>query len=419
MRANLDIDNKKGLGIAFDIGTTTVAGALVDLFERKTLKTGTLPNPQARWGRDVVSRINAVVNDPSILGELRDCIIVACNGMIRALASGREEDIREMVIAGNPVMEHLFLGVSPEPLSRVPYKPAFKTARTLVSNEAGLVPGDIPLYAFPLIGGFVGGDAVAVALSSRLRDEGEPALAIDIGTNSEILLSCDNTLYAASAAAGPAFEGGGIRHGMVASRGAIQGFSVEDDAVRLDVIGPAPPSGICGSGLIEAVSALLKAGIIESSGRIRDRDEVANNLSSRIRADEGGNSFILYRGAKHEVILTQGDIRALQVAKAATRAGISMLLKKAGITAGDVKKVFIAGAFGSHLNKEGLKAIGVLEKSWDDLRFVGDAALEGAVLALLDDRGKREAEDIASKTKYISLSGSAHFEREFIREMNF
>jgi uncharacterized 2Fe-2S/4Fe-4S cluster protein (DUF4445 family) len=311
-------------------------------------------------------------------------------------------------------MEHLFLGVSPEPLSRVPYKPAFKEART-VDAGVGLECG---LYVFPLIGGFVGGDAVAVALTLGMPGGDKPVLAIDIGTNSEILLSSGGVLYATSAAAGPAFEGGEVKSGMVAAPGAIQGIKIEGDTVILDVIGKGTPKGICGSGLIEAAASLLEAGIIESTGRIKDRDEVESNLSSRIKAGTEGNSFTLYRGASGEVSLTQDDIRALQTAKSATSAGVTMLLMKAGIGPEDIATVYIAGAFGSHLKEEGLRAIGLLDEAWTDIRTVGDAALEGAVLAL-DDERKRQAEAIARQARYVSLSGSAHFEREFIKNMNF
>ncbi|MBI2399459.1 MAG: DUF4445 domain-containing protein [Deltaproteobacteria bacterium] len=413
MRQTLEKE-KAGLGAAFDVGTTTVVCALVDLATGSVLAAESLPNPQARWGRDVISRMEAAISREGALEELSVAIRDACRGLLLSLAGDSLADITMAAAAGNSVMEHLLLGVSPEPLSRVPYKPAFKEAQTL---QAGLGLG-CGLYVFPLIGGFVGGDAVAVALALGMPGGDKPVLAIDIGTNSEILLSSGGVLYATSAAAGPAFEGGEVRFGMVAAPGAIQGVKIEDDSVILDVIGKGAPKGICGSGLIEAAASLLGAGIIESTGRIKDRDEVTNNLSSRIKASPEGNSFTLYRGASGEVALTQDDIRALQTAKSATRAGITMLLMKAGIGPEDVATVYIAGAFGSHLKEEGLRAIGLLDEAWTDIRTVGDAALEGAVLAL-DDERKREAEAIARQARYVSLSGSAHFEREFIKNMNF
>lgn len=416
MRQTLE-KKKAGLGAAFDVGTTTVVCALVDLETSSVLGAESIPNPQVKWGRDVIARMEAAISREGALQGLSVAIRDACKGLLFSLAGDNLAGITMAAAAGNSVMEHLLLGVSPEPLSRVPYKPAFKEAQTVEASVTGLGLS-CGLYVFPLIGGFVGGDAVAVALTLGMPGGDKPVLAIDIGTNSEILLSSGGVLYATSAAAGPAFEGGEVRSGMVAAPGAIQGVKIEGDTVILDVIGTGAPKGICGSGLIEAAATLLGAGIIENTGRIKDRDEVTNNLSSRIKAGPEGNSFTLYRGASGEVALTQDDIRALQTAKSATRAGITMLLMKAGIGPEDVATVYIAGAFGSHLKEEGLRAIGLLDEAWTDIRTVGDAALEGAVLAL-DDERKRQAEAIARQARYISLSGSAHFEREFIKNMNF
>jgi uncharacterized 2Fe-2S/4Fe-4S cluster protein (DUF4445 family) len=411
-------DNKRGIGVAFDIGTTTVVGSSVDLSTGGVLSTISAPNPQARWGRDVISRINAIVERPALLDEMRRAVVGACNGIISALRL--TGPVTEITAAGNPVMESILLGISPEPLSRVPYKPAFTGAQRVEAKKLGFeTPAGVMLYAFPLIGGFVGGDAVAVTLSLGVGKTTTATLAIDIGTNSEILLSSGGNIYATSAAAGPAFEGGELRYGMTAQNGAIQGVKIEGDSLTLDVIGGVPPVGICGSGLIEAASALIKAGVIDSSGRIKGRDEIPNNLSSRVREESGGNSFLLYRGPKGEVSLAQSDIRALQTAKSSTRAGILMLLKKAGITGAEVRKVYIAGAFGSHLEKEGLKTIGLLDEGWlGSVSSVGDAALNGAIEAL-NDAKKLEAEVLARRIKHVSLSGSSHFEKEFIKNMNF
>ncbi|MBI5588257.1 MAG: DUF4445 domain-containing protein [Deltaproteobacteria bacterium] len=410
--------DNRGIGVAFDIGTTTVVGSSVDFSTGKVLSTLSAANPQVVRGRDVIARINAIVQSPALLDEMRAAVIGACNGIMKGLTL--PGPVTEITAAGNPVMESILLGISPEPLSRVPYKPAFTGAQRVAAAMLGFeVPSGVTLYAFPLIGGFVGGDAVAVALSLGIGKASSPTLAIDIGTNSEILLAARGNIYAASAAAGPAFEGGELKYGMTAQSGAIQGVKIEGDSLALDVIGAVAPRGICGSGLIEAASALIKAAVIDRSGRIKGRDEVPNNLSARIREEAGGNSFILYRGAGGEVLLDQSDIRALQTAKSATRAGILMLLKKGSTTAADVGKVYIAGAFGSRLEKEGLKTIGLLDEGWlDGVSSVGDAALTGAVEALRDEK-KLEAEELAGRIRYVSLSGSSHFEKEFIKNMNF
>lgn len=411
-------NKKTGTGVAFDIGTTTVVGASVDLSTGEVLSTRSLPNPQKKWGGDVLSRILAIAEDPGLLEEMRSSVVEACNGILGELAL--PSPAAGIAAAGNPVMESILLGVSPEPLSRVPYRPPFTGSRRIEARTIGLdAPPGVELYTFPLIGGFVGGDAVAVALKLGLGKDSATTLAIDIGTNSEIMLSSGGSIYATSAAAGPAFEAGELKYGMTAQNGAIQGVKVVGDSVVLDVIGGVAPKGICGSGLIEAASALIGAGVIDRTGRIKNRDEVADNLSGRIREEEGGNSFVLYRGARGEVSLSQSDIRALQTAKSATRAGILMLLAKAGAAPEDVGSVYIAGAFGSHLEKEGLLSIGLLDRGWiGSVNSVGDAALSGAVLALQDEK-KLEAEELARRVKHVSLSGSRQFQKEFIKNMNF
>lgn len=410
---------KSGVGIAFDIGTTTIAGAAVDLSAETVLATASMPNPQASRGRDVLSRINAIAKDPGLLAELSRSVVEACNGLARGLA--KVSGIKEIAAAGNPAMEHILLGVSPLSLTRVPYRPAFKEARSLPAKDIGLAAGpEAVLYTFPLIGGFVGGDAVAVILALSLHKEDITALAIDIGTNSEIILSVKGSIYATSAAAGPAFEGGEISSGMTAQTGAIQGVTVEGDELLLDCIGTGQPKGICGSGLIGAAGALVKAGVIDPSGRIKNRGEVSSNLANRIKEDKKGNSFTLYKGAGGDVTLTQADIRALQTAKAAIKAGIEVLLRKAGIDAAAVERVYIAGAFGAHLGKAGLEAIQMLDAHLlKDIHSVGDAALTGAIMALISDDKKAEAQKIAEGVRYVPLSGSALFEREFIRSMDF
>lgn len=409
------------VGVAFDVGTTTIAAALVDLDSGRALSALSAPNPQSKWGVDVISRITTISKNPELLQALNRAVIEACNGLTHALTGGRSGVVREISAAGNSVMEHILLDISPEPLGRVPYKPAFKEAKRLPARDAGFDAGEGALfYAFPLIGAFVGGDAVAAVLALGLYESEKTALLIDIGTNSEIILCAGGTLYAASAAAGPAFEGGGVKCGMTAQSGAIRGVKIAGDSIALDVIGGVGPRGICGSGLIEAVSELLKAGLIEKTGRIKNAGEIHTNLSNRIKQAPEGNAVVLSKSPAGEITLSQGDVRSLQTAKAAIRAGIAILLKKAGINAADVETVYLAGAFGANLDPDALQIIGLLETEWKGaVRFMGDAALEGAARSLGSEEKKKEAGEIAAKAKYVSLSGSANFEREFIRSMDF
>ncbi len=414
---------KTGYGVAFDVGTTTIVGALVCLSSGERLGTRSLPNPQHRWGRDLIARVRASVEDPVALSNQRQAVCSAMDDIIRGLEA--PGDILKITAAGNSVMEHILLGVSVENFSKVPYKPAFKEARRLRGFDIGIESApEAELYTFPLIGGFIGGDTVAVMLSLGLgeaEERSETVLAIDIGTNSEIILKHGDKLFAASAAAGPAFEGGEIASGMTAARGAISGVKIDGDKVALQVIGGGAAKGICGSGLISSVSAFLKAGVIDVSGRIKDPGEIPDNLSTKVREGDNGNSILLYRGPSATVEITQADIRSLQTAKSAIRAGINILMERASISPDDIDAVYVAGAFGSNIPAEGLKAIGILdEKLYGKTREpLGDAALEGAVIALLSDGAKEEASKLASGAKYVSLSGTPGFQDEFIKNMDF
>ncbi len=414
---------KTGYGVAFDVGTTTIVGALVDLSSGERINTLSMPNPQARWGRDLIARVRATVEDAGALTAQREAVCSAMDEIIRGLAPDGE--IFEITAAGNSVMEHILLGVSVENFSKVPYKPVFKEARTLRAADVGIKSApEARLFVFPLIGGFIGGDTVAVMLSLGMGEaEKRPktVLAIDIGTNSEIILKSGDKLFAASAAAGPAFEGGEIESGMTATKGAISGVKIDGDKVALQAIGGGAARGVCGSGLISAVSAFIKAGVIEASGRILDPGEIEDNLSTKVKAGDNGNSIILYRGPSATVEIKQADIRSLQTAKSAIRAGINILMQRASIGPGDIDAVYVAGAFGSNIAAEGLKAIGILDeilygKTGEPL---GDAALDGAQVALLSDGAKEEASKLAAATKYVSLSGTPGFQDEFIKNMDF
>lgn len=413
----MDIEKKK-MGIALDIGTTTLAASLVDIESGAHLREISMANPQVHRGLDVLERVKAMEGKAEVLHELNKSLIAACDALISKLTAG--SPVGAVTVAGNSIMEHFFLGVSPASMAKVPYKPLFKEARTVPASELGLASaGECEVYLFPMVGGFVGGDAVAAALALGLIEEEENTLLVDVGTNSEIILQAGGRLYSTSAAAGPAFEAAGISCGMTAGKGAIRGLSIKEDIVCLDVIGGITARGICGSGLLDAVSALLKAGIIDKTGRILSAHEVSSGLSGRMKSDPSGNRFILSRSAAATLSITQEDIRALQVAKAAIRAGITTLMEKAGLSAVDIKKIHIAGAFGSNLTMRGLIDVGLIDTLWSDIvNFAGDSALEGAAMALADKK-KAQAEWLAANITYQPLSGSKIFEGEFIKHMDF
>lgn len=432
MTDNMRLDNQAGkqLGVAFDIGSTTLAGALVDLKSREVLSSISAPNPQVNdGGADILSRIRAVVNEPELLERLQRLTITALNEIIEGLCPEGRGTITELSAAGNSVMEHILLKVSPEKLGKVPYRPVFKEARSTPASELGFDHSNLAapalLYTFPLIGGFIGGDTASMMLALGLEGSAERGseLAIDIGTNSEIVLSTPSAVYAASAAAGPAFEGGEIEFGMVAGPGAIRSIDVTPDDITLEVIGGTAPRGICGSALIDIVGKLIRAGVIDATGRIKDSGEIETNLSTKIISGEegaGGNRFLLYRGPKGRITLSQNDVRSLQTAKGSIRAGINVLMHKAGLKKEDIDRVYMAGAFGANISKKELETIGLLDVCWHDkIEVLGDAALDGAIMALGHVENRARAQKMAKETKYVSLSGSPGFEREFIENMGF
>jgi len=408
-------------GIAFDVGTTTIVGSLIELGSGREIGTVSLPNPQTEWGKDILERVKAIMEEPNLLQSLQATLIGALQKIVTELRPANG-GIRCVTAVGNPAIEHILMGVSPASLGKVPYRPLFKEAQRVPPLEIGLNGTDDGawFYAFPLVSGFVGGDTVAVILATEMDRVTRPTLAVDIGTNSEMAVKSEKGLFVTSAAAGPAFEGGEVESGMVAEAGAIRGISIEGGKVHLNVMGGRAAKGICGSGLLNVVANLLHHGVIDSSGRVKGRDEIEGNLANRIVEGEEGNSFILHKGAKGNIALTQGDIRAFQLAKSAIRAGITLAVARAGVEPDDIEEVYIAGAFGSNLKEEDLVAIGLLDERWvGRLTFLGDAALDGAILALCSEERRDEAEGIAKRARYLSLSGSKHFQREFMKEINF
>ncbi len=302
-------DTTKGTGIAIDLGTTTIVGSAIDLATGRAIGCVSLPNPQSRWGLDVLTRIEAIREDGRLVKTLSDATVGAINEIIHRLVD-RVEDIREIGVAGNSVMEHILLGISPEPIARIPFRPVFRDAKRLKALSIGVdVMDRTMLYTFPLVSGFVGGDAVSVIFYLGLHRVDSPTLAIDIGTNSEIILATRGRIFATSTPAGPAFEGGNIGCGMVAGRGAISEVRIDGERVSVETIGSVLPEGICGSGIVDCVSALLASGVMDRSGRIKTRDELPDNLSNRIEESPEGNAFVLYRSARKKIVLSQKDVR--------------------------------------------------------------------------------------------------------------
>jgi len=426
------------LGLALDVGTTTLAAALLDLRTGEELAVQAAPNPQAAYGADLMSRLSHAIQGEAEAQELtrlvREAALHLLDGLL-SKAGARREDVVTGTLVGNTVMHHLFLGLPVAGLAAAPYTPALLEGRTFA------IPGFPPLYALPGIAGFVGSDAVAAALAAGL-DEGEGTiLLVDVGTNGEILLRHGGRLYACSAPAGPAFEGGEISQGMRAGPGAIEAVRFDGTDLVVEVIpGPrgraaspsagsaetgrsvrggqgqgslsqgTPARGICGSGLLDAAAALLDASLLDWTGRLTRTGPAAR----RIAAD--GLSVELAPG----VGLTQRDIRALQLAKGAIRAGIDLVLQVAGTGPEALDELLLAGAFGTYLHRESALAVGLLPSIPPDrIRPVGNAAAAGAKLALLSAGARERAERLAASAHFVELATHPDFEEIFMAALNF
>ena len=419
----------KLLGIAIDLGTTTIVGSLVDMLSGNILALAARTNPQASYGADVISRVNFSISEPGGLVKLQTTVIKAINEIIEELCEStgaRFREIYEMSLAGNTIMNHLFLGVNPQYIAEAPYIPAFRKTQKFMAEELGiaLLPRG-QVLTLPNISGYVGGDITGFILACDLHERDKITLGIDIGTNGEIVLGSKERLICCSTAAGPAFEGGQISCGMRAMEGALDKFFIDEERVFYHVIGDVEPKGICGTGLIDAVAEMRRVGIIDDTGRI-----VAPNLftgaewlKQRIVENDKNYDFILTKesdGAKQVLKLKQQDIRELQLAKGAVAAGIEILLQELGISTNDIEELLIAGAFGSYLNKYNALQIGLLpDISPDKIKFVGNAASLGAKKFLLSKNAREDAEGIQNNTKYIELSMRVDFQEIFVEKMFF
>ncbi|MFP4105788.1 MAG: ASKHA domain-containing protein [Phycisphaerae bacterium] len=416
-------------GIAVDIGTTTIAASLLDLHSGREQAVASDINPQVRFGDDVLSRIGHAGKTPGGLGELNRSICEAIDALIgrlcRTAGIGRAE-VYELTLAGNTTMQHILCGLDPTPLGRVPFVPVHRRALMLRASELGLaIHPRGNAYVFPIIGAFVGGDTSAGLLAAQLDPADGPMLFIDIGTNGEIVLADGDRLLAASTAAGPAFEGARISSGMRATRGAIEKIAFADE-IRLSVIGDADPAGICGSGLLDLTAEMLRYGMLTPEGLILPPEQLPETLPPAIRrcvgTGENGQAFVrLAAGSDAEVCLTQRDIRELQLAAGAIRAGVSILLKRAQIRSDQLSKVLLAGGFGSFIRRSNAQRIGLLPTGLDHrkIHYMGNASLSGAKLALLSTDARNAAERLSAAAEHVELSQDADFQMEFAEAMIF
>jgi uncharacterized 2Fe-2S/4Fe-4S cluster protein (DUF4445 family) len=413
------------LVVAIDLGTTTIAASLLERSSgRRLAVTGGL-NPQRQWGADVVARLAAATAADEKLQGMRSSVNQALEQSVVGLLAAAAADpaqLQAIAIAGNPTMEHLLLGLPVESLAFPPFRPLFSAGKSLSTSELGWNLA-APVYLAPLPGGFVGGDLVAF-LYGVAASPGEtmslPRLFLDLGTNGEIALFSGGKAYATSAAAGPAFEGGNLTCGMAALPGGINEVRIEGSRVKTSVIGGGTPLGICGSGVIGAIAALLEAGVIDPGGRLLAPDEITSNLGNNIITIAGVPAFSLYRDARSSIFLTQEDIRQVQLAKGAIRGGMEVLLSRAGVSEADLVEVVLTGSFGAVLSPEHLKSIGVFTDNMvKNTRFIHEGVLAGAERVLCRADGLAGLEHLAASLKVIPLSGTPLFEKHFLSHLDF
>jgi uncharacterized 2Fe-2S/4Fe-4S cluster protein (DUF4445 family) len=417
--------------ISFDLGTTTVVATLLDVATGTPLAVASMLNKQQPFGGDVITRISATMMDPEALPRLRDLAQQTLAELTRNVcdeAGVEPAEIYEVALAGNATMTALVLGVDPEPLGVAPFIMSSATVPPVLASDLGLaLHPRARATLFPALGAYVGGDIVAGMLATGMDRDKRVRLFVDVGTNCEIVLSDGDTILATAAPAGPAFEGGAIRCGMRAADGAIEVVRLDDD-VHLQVIGDVEPRGLCGSGLVDAVSELARLGVLDRSGRFvseEDAGRLVPALADRLTSVGKERVFLLHRPRPDSapedcVYLSQRDVRELQFAKAAIATGWTLLLEQLGLEHRDVQQVLLAGSFGSYLSPAAAVRIGLVPHL-PVLRIVsaGNVAGEGAKMSLLSVRERAGAMALLEEVSYVELSDRSDFNDRFVDLLAF
>jgi uncharacterized 2Fe-2S/4Fe-4S cluster protein (DUF4445 family) len=408
-------------GVAFDVGTTTLVGTLMNLRTGMAAAVSSTLNGQAPYGADVISRISHAMNGADSIDELKAAVVQTMNGILDDLyreAGVSPDRTYEAVVVGNVTMLHLLLGIDPTPISMMPFTPTFMDAMSVPASEVGLrIHPAGYIQTLPALGAYVGADIVSGVLATNIAREDKIRVFVDVGTNGEIVIGSSQRTLATAAPAGPAFEGSQIKCGMRATDGAIEGVQL-GEGVELQVIGgDVAPLGLCGSGLVDAVAQLLNVGLLDHSGRMRSAADVPNHpLAGRLIEVEGVRAFLLAEG----VYLSQRDVRELQFAKGSIATGIKILMNILGVAASDLDEVYLGGSFGSYLNPESAKIIGLVpDVDVDKIIAVGNSAGEGAKIALLSYRERQVAFELPSRIEYVELSGRTDFNDAFVEVLRF
>ncbi len=416
-------------GMAFDIGTTSVVGTLMDLASGEQLAAVGGLNPQAQYGGDLMSRIAYAQFDETKLATLRGKILSGINEFIKEAcekAGVAPEHVYKIVVVGNTCMHHVFLGVDVSYVGLAPYAPVVRDLLVYPAREVPLKAApNARVCLLPIVAGFVGADTMACVLATRIYESEEIRALVDIGTNGEVVMGAKGKLFACSAPAGPALEGAQIRHGMRGAVGAIERVEIDGD-VSCKVIGDAPAIGICGSGLIDACAKMIDARVIDANGLLRREGApaLAPALQARLTQGEAGRQFVLVprheAGRDHDITVTQADIRQLQLAKSAIYSGIVMLREVMGVANDDIHELMLCGGFGNYISIESSVKIRLLpEMRTERITYMGNAAAIGAQMALLSETERLRAFELAQGIEHVALAARPEFQDIFVDGMNF
>ncbi len=415
----MDSEPSRRLGLAVDLGTTKIAAYLIDLDTGQVPAFKGIMNPQIAYGEDVIARMARTWGAPRDARRLREIVITALNDLADELCAETDfnrSQILETVLVGNTAMHHLFLGLPVAQLAAAPYIPAVQKALDVKARDLGLklAPGSY-IHLLPNIAGFVGADHVAALLATGVLESEGITLVMDIGTNTEVCLAGPGFMTSVSCASGPAFEGAHIKHGMRAANGSIEHLRLTGGRVEYQTIGGIPPVGLCGSGILDALAQLYETEVLDTSGRMMDHP--------RVRSEDGKREYVLIgedeREGRPALTITQKDVRQLQLAKAAMQTGIRVLLENHSLSAEDIDRVLVAGAFGSYIDIESAMTVGLLPKLPPGrFRQVGNAAGIGARLALISGTERDRAQEIARRTGYIEMASLPRFQAIFTEALS-
>ena len=406
-------------GVAIDIGTSKIIGYLSDLTTGELIGTSFIENPQISYGEDVISRVTFASQNNDNLWKMHRVLIDGINRIINKLIERwriNPNHIYEVTVVGNTAMHHFFLGLTPKYLGLSPYVPVINEPLNLKASFLSIkmnTAGNI--HVLPVIAGFVGSDAVADIISTGIHQSNDISMLVDIGTNTEVILKSGDRITACSCASGPAFEGAHIKCGMKAVEGAIERISIDDLTMKptIKTVRDSSPIGICGSAVIDGIAELFRLGIINKKGRITKPEK-----GNRVREVDGEREFLILAkgelGAKRDIVITQKDVREIQLAKSAIYTGCCILMKRLGVKPSEIQRFYIAGAFGNYLNPENAKLIGMVpDIPTERMIFVGNAAGAGARMALISKRVRNEAIEVARKVEYLELALDPDFQMEF------